>query len=210
LKSLWLTVALVIFVGLTALVHRGAVGVERVDPGLKAGAPMEYLPSSESAIALSLGHRSAMADVFWIRSLLYFVSEMGTRQNFEWLLQYLDVIVKLDSDFRDPYIWGGAVLIISNKDIRYENVAMANELLERGASHFPDDSKFPEAAAANCSYYIKEPTKEERDKLKACRKKFVEMAASRPGSNMALLASALAEGDEARACDLLIDSYFAQ
>ena len=209
LKSVLVGMLLVVFVGSAFLAHTGAAGAARAETAA-AGAPMEYLPSADAVGALSLGHRSALADLFWIRAVLYFGAEVASRRSFEWLVEYLDVILALDPKFRDAYLWGGAVLVISNSVVKYEHVELANQLLEKGAERFPDDFKIPEAAAANCSYYVKNPSEAEVVKLKACRKKFIEIAASRPGSNMALMASALADGDEARACGLLIDAYFAE
>ncbi len=69
-----------------------------------------------------------------------------------------------------------------------------------------------ESAAANCSYYVKNPTEEQRKRLKECQRKFIEIAASRPGApyTMTLLAASLAEGDDQRMCELLIDAYFSK
>lgn len=172
--------------------------------------PLEYLPGETTAQLVSLGHHNTLADIFWVRSLLYFANELSERQSYEWLLQYLEVIIALDTDFVDVYRWGGAALIISNKVITFEDVQRANTLLERGATQFPDNWRLPEAAAANCSYYVTDPSPQEREQLKACQNKFVNMAAQRPGApfTLRLLASSLASGDEKRMCELLIDAYF--
>ena len=200
---------LVCLVAATAWSHKGAVEASRADKSA-GSVPLEYLPSSDAAPFLAIGHRPSLADLFWIRSVLYFATEIETRRSFEWLVQYMDVVMALDPDFKDLYQWGGTVLIISNKVVSTDNVMMANEILERGANRFPDDHKLLEAAAANCSYYVRNPSPEEREELKACRKKYIEMSASRPGAPYMtiLLAASLAEGDEQRACDLLIDAYF--
>lgn len=202
---------LAVLVAAAAWFHGSAVETGRaVDT--PSHVPLEYLPSTSSARLLSMGHAPALADIFWVRSILYFANELETRQSFEWLIQYMDVVISLDPDFDDVYQWGGTVLVLASKKVTYEDVARANEILERGARHFPDNWRLPEAAAANCSYYVEDPPPDVKLKLEACREKFINMAASRPGApyTMTLLAASLAGGDEQRACQLLIEAYFSR
>ncbi len=202
---------LAVLIAASSLTHRGAVEAARAQK-MPPHIPMEYLPSVESVGLVSLGHRAAMADVLWIRAVLYFGTGIERRRSFEWLSRYVDVVTALDADFKDIYLWGGTVTILASRPVTTEVVFAANAILEKGSAHFPSDWRMAESAAANCSYYVKDPSPEDRELLKACRKKFINIAALRPGApfTMTLLAASLAEGDDQRACNLLIDAYFSR
>ena len=196
-------------VGSAAAAHRGAIHARVASLGAQA-VPLEYLPSRGAVLGMSLGHRPALADWFWVRGALYFASEIEHRRGFEWLGEYLDLVIALDPGFVDIYRWGGTALILRTDQVTVADVELANEILERGADRFPDNWRLPHMAAANCSYYVANPTPAEAVELDACRRKFLNMAAWRPGAPfyIALTLSALEDGDNDRFCDLLVDAYF--
>lgn len=196
-------------IAVAALSHHGATSTARSADGTRT-VPLEYLPSQTAVMGLSLGHRPALADWFWVRGVLYFASEVEDRNRFEWLGEYLDLVIALDPQFVDIYRWGGTALILRTKTVTLSDVELANDILERGADRFPDNWQLPHMAAANCSYYIVDPSPEDAARLATCRKKFLEMAAWRPGAPfyIALTLSALEEGDNKKFCDLLVDAYF--
>jgi len=150
-----------------------------------------------------------MADWFWVRSVLYFAGELQRRHRFEWLMSYLDLVIELDPDFVEIYRWGGTALILRTNKVTLEDVRLANQILEQGATRFPDDWGLAHMAAANCSYYISKPSPQEKLELDACRRKFLQLAADRPSAPfyISLSLAALDEGDEEKYCALLIDSY---
>ena len=199
----------VAFVGIAALTHRGATSTQRTEAEADT-VPLEYLPSRTAVLGLSLGHRPALADWFWVRGALYFAGEIEERNRFEWLGEYLDLVIALDPQFVDIYRWGGTAFILRTKSVSLSDVQLANEILEQGAERFPDNWQLPHMAAANCSYYIIDPSPEDAEVLAACRRKFLNIAAWRPGAPfyIALTLSALEEGDNDRYCDLLVDAYF--
>jgi hypothetical protein len=202
-----LVACLVIGAGAGA-VHRGAVGAQRGDVS-DDQVPLEYLPSVDAVLGLSLGHRPALADWFWVRAVLYFAGELEERHRFEWLREYLDLIVSLDPEFIDVYRWGGTVLILRTEKVTVADVKAANEILERGAVLFPSNWQLPQMAASNCSYYVAEPTPEEAVFLDECRRKYLAMAAMRPGVPffVPLALAALEEGRTDEMCGLLVDVY---
>lgn len=175
--------------------------------------PLEYLPSSETALALSLGHRPALADVFWVRGVLYFGGEMNNRRKYEWLTQYIDLVTALDPDFVDVYQWGGMALIVRQNQVEFEDVMMANEILERGTERFVDNWELPMSAMANCSFYVTPRSADEAEALQACRARFMRIAAFRPGApaSLALLATQQVSEEEVEArpqlCGLIKDIY---
>jgi hypothetical protein len=105
-----------------------------------------YLPSSKILEVGSLGHKSFLADLIWIRSLLY----VGTHLSSEggdiiWLPKYLNAIIKLDPKFRRAYVWG-AILMTYNRDKPTRKRALISmKILKKGYRQFPDDYYFPHA-----------------------------------------------------------------
>ena len=194
--------------GVAALAHRGARGSSQASWS-RERVPLEYLPSTDTVLVVSLGHRPAMADLFWVRSVLYFAAELQDRKQFEWLLQYLDLVIALDPQFQDIYRWGGSAFIVRTEKVTFEDVLLANRILEQGAQAFPDNWKIPHMAAANCSYYVRDPTPEQQRVLAECRTRYLTMAAWRPGAPfyVALTLSALKSGDPVEFCALLVDTY---
>lgn len=205
----WLWVGLL--AGVATWMHQGAVGSQRTS--FDGVVPLEYLPSGETARALALGHRPALADVFWIRAVLYFGGEMSQRQQFEWLQQYIEVVTALDPDFKDIYQWGGMVFILRQEEVQIEDVRMANAILEQGTERFPDNWELPTSAMANCSYYATPRDEEERQELEGCRQRFMRIAAFRPGAppSLALLATQQIASDDVelrpQLCGMIKDIY---
>src|SRR4051812_14264963 len=59
-----------------------------------------YLPPAEWLPAMSLGYTSALADLLWCRTLIYFGEEIGARGAVRHLFQYTDAVLALDPDYR--------------------------------------------------------------------------------------------------------------
>jgi hypothetical protein len=98
-----------------------------------------YLPEPAALRVGSLGHTELMADLVWIRQVLYFADQFTSRGDFAWLDRYLRTVAALDPHFRRPYVWAGVVLIYNNLPVTNAMVRQSNEFLEAGLKQFPDD-----------------------------------------------------------------------
>lgn len=97
-----------------------------------------YLPKVSVLKAMSLGHHEFVATLVFIRALVYFGSEIGTKdKKFTWMENYLDTIVSLDPQFELAYRWAGAALMYNGRTITNEAVERSNYFLKRGVEHFP-------------------------------------------------------------------------
>lgn len=199
IRDVRLVLVLAFCMAVAAAAHHSAGEVERRAGSLasKEALPVEYLPSVGSARVLALGHASALADVFWVRGLLYFNNEIVKYQNFQWIEHYIALINELDPHFRDVYMWGGMALMFSREKITYHDVMQANAVMEPGLARFPRDHELPSAMAANCAFYAKDPTPEQRVELRACVRKYMRVAAGREGApyHVVLLAAQSEEGE---------------
>jgi hypothetical protein len=110
-----------------------------------------YLPRADVLRAGSLGHTELLADLVWVRTVIYAGEEIGHRGRMRWLDRYLDTIVLLDPVFKRPYKWAGVVTMYNGRVITNEMVRASNHYLELGEKLFPDDWEFP--FMLGCNYW---------------------------------------------------------
>lgn len=97
-----------------------------------------YLPASQHMRVMSVGYREALADLVWVRAVVFAGSALG-RENYDWIRQYLRIINDLVPTFRRPYAWGGVVTIYNGKPIDKEAVDVAVGIYREGIENFPED-----------------------------------------------------------------------
>ena len=196
-----------------AAVHKGAVGSDKSSGELTSSVPLEYLPSKEAATFLSLGQRSALADLFWVRAVLYFHNEVTKYKQFEWLEQYIDIVTELDPRFVDIYRWGNAVLVFSRAKVTYESIVQSNRVIDMGLEAFPNNRELAASGLANCSAYVRDPSPEEKVALDACKDKYVEIGAHQEKAALfmvLLYTQKVAEENDALLCETVAQLYKAQ
>jgi tetratricopeptide (TPR) repeat protein len=131
-----------------ALMVLAAVGVASVRAPLaamerrvKETSDVYFLPPPEHVAALSMGYRSALADVLWAHVLVSQGLRMMEKRRFENLTRLLDSINELDPTFRDPYLYADALITLQVGETPREEVLKAREILERGARNRPLDGE---------------------------------------------------------------------
>ncbi len=97
-----------------------------------------YLPPAHHLETMSLGYREALADLIWIRAVI-FAGDRAGGTNHTWIMEYLEAIYTLAPQFRRPYAWGGVAFIYSGEAIDRAMVDRAITLYRRGLEHFPED-----------------------------------------------------------------------
>lgn len=104
-----------------------------------------YLPPPQYLGPMSLGYEEALADLIWIRAVIFAGDRVGAT-NYKWIMEYLEAIYSLSPQFRRPYAWGGVAFIYSGEDIDRAMVDRAIALYDRGLTHFPEDHELLFAA----------------------------------------------------------------
>lgn len=99
------------------------------------------LPAPEQAIVASLGYRSALADLIFANVLVQYGVHIQERRKFEFLGQYLDTIIALDPDFREPYRVADTLLVFQASPATVDDWKKAREVRERGLERFPFDQE---------------------------------------------------------------------
>ncbi len=104
-----------------------------------------YLPPAQHLGPMSLGYREALADLIWIRAVIFAGDRVGAT-NYSWIMEYLEAIYSLSPQFRRPYAWGGVAFIYSGEQVDRAMVDRALALYRRGLAHFPEDHELLFAA----------------------------------------------------------------
>ena len=99
------------------------------------------LPSPDVTVAMSLGYRSALADLIFAHVLVAYGQHFIEQRRFEFVADYLDTILTLDPKFREPVRLTDTLIVLQPKPARLEDFRRARQILERGLSAFPNDSE---------------------------------------------------------------------
>jgi hypothetical protein len=113
-----------------------------------------YLPPPVWLDALSLGHREALADLIWLRSLVYFGDELMHRGNVEHLYNYADAMLSLDPYFAKVYTWVSACALYRTGEVTAKDGRRVVDYLERGVRLFPDDGELAWTLGADYLYEL--------------------------------------------------------
>lgn len=135
----WVCLLVILGCGVGVYFNRSDM-FQRFD-ALKVKSDVYPLPSPEQTVALSLGYRSAMADLIYAHVLVSYGLHVQQRRRFEFVGEYLDTISALDPTFAEPYRYADTFLVLQGKMPRVEDYKRAREILERGMQALPYDSQ---------------------------------------------------------------------
>ncbi|WP_437494458.1 hypothetical protein WME75_22615 [Sorangium sp. So ce1014] len=99
------------------------------------------LPPPDEVVTLSLGYRSALADLLWSHVLVSQGLHTMERRRFENLTLLLDAIIALDPTFREPYLFADALITFQTTTTPRNEVIKAREIMERGVQNRPLDGE---------------------------------------------------------------------
>jgi hypothetical protein len=138
-----------------------------------------YVPPPAWLPLLSAGYDEALADLLWMRALVYYGTELGERQRARHVLDYVEAILALDPDFRNVYRWTATAGLYRAETPSREDALHTLDILERGAARFPFDGELAWSTGATLAYelpaLVEDP--EERRALRERAQPFLERAA---------------------------------
>lgn len=140
-----------------------------------------YLPPPAWLQVFSLGHREALADLIWLRSLVYFGEELMHRGEVENLYNYADAMLSLDPYFLKVYNWVSSCALYRTGTVTAKDAYRAIAYLERGVRLFPDDGDLAWTLGATYLYELPTLITDPAKKVEAHRKglEHLEVAARR-------------------------------
>lgn len=149
--------------------------------GMDIAAETLYLPPIPVLKALSLGYRSAWADLLFVRAHAYFLSHFFSDRMFTWLDHYYEAIRGLDPDNPRLYQWAGQVVKFG-QIIDRRIVARSNRYLEQGLERFPRDWRLHMDLGFNLYFEVADLDDAERAAGKLRARDHFAIAAGLPGA----------------------------
>jgi tetratricopeptide (TPR) repeat protein len=113
-----------------------------------------YLPPKDYLVLGALGYRASLADLIWLKTLVYYGEELGHRGNVKHLYQYADAMLALDPEFKKVYRWVASSAIYRTGTVTVADAQAAIRYLERGTRRFPDDGELAWDLGANYTYEL--------------------------------------------------------
>jgi hypothetical protein len=99
------------------------------------------LPPPEQLVRLSMGYRSALADVLWAHVLVAQGQRLRERRQHQTVSNVFEAIIELDPKFRRPYLLADALITFQAVDVPFEEVIKARKIMERGIAEHPTDAQ---------------------------------------------------------------------
>jgi len=142
-----------------------------------------YLPPDEWLSVFSLGWDEALADLIWMRALIYYGDEMSHDGQVRFALRYGEAIEALDPEFVAVYRWVGIAGLYRPQAVPPEDMQAVVEFMERGARRHPDDGELIWDLGATLAFELA-PVLEDQDAANQARERAVLFLtrASRLGS----------------------------
>ena len=129
-----------------------------------------YLPPPNWLAVFSLGHKEALADLIWCRSLIYFGDELHHRGDVQHIYAYTDAMLALDPYFKKVYQWVSACALYRPGEVTAADGRRVIGYLERAIHEFPDDGELAWTLGANYLYELPPLLTSEEEKTEAKRR----------------------------------------
>jgi tetratricopeptide (TPR) repeat protein len=127
-----------------ALVAVAALTVGRLRPplnaaflGTKSQDDVYPLPPTAQLTAMSLGYRSALADLIFAHVLVSAGIHFQEKRGFEFASKYIEAVNALDPKFELPYRMADGLITLQAKPVGAQAYRQARKILERGMAEFP-------------------------------------------------------------------------
>ncbi|MET0385434.1 MAG: hypothetical protein ABW321_05720 [Polyangiales bacterium] len=140
-----------------------------------------YLPPNDYLVAGSLGYRAALADLIWMKALIYYGEELSHRGPVAHLYRYGDALLALDPDWKRVYRWIASCALYRTGTVGIDDARSAIRYLEVAARRFPDDGELAWDLGANYTHELAPMLTDPAEREEARRKglEYLEAAALR-------------------------------
>jgi hypothetical protein len=162
---------------LIALVMWSHAELEYRRASLPTEADLLYLPKPGVLRVVSLGHTELMADLVWVRAVVYAGEQIGHHGRMRWLDRYLDTILTLDGTFKRPYKWAGVITMYNGRVITNDMVRDSNHYLELGEKQFTDEWEFPFMLGCNYLNELRTTNPAQKDEWRRTGAEYIRRAA---------------------------------
>jgi hypothetical protein len=157
--------------------------------GIREASDIYALPPPQQVVTMSLGYRSALADVMWANLLVTQGLRTSQRRRYENIIPFLDAINELDPSFGAPYHLADALLTFNSAATPIEDVRKARQIMERGVQNRPLDAELWASLGEFTAFiappsYLTDPAEQDEWRLAGAR--YLARAAELSGNNAAI------------------------
>lgn len=110
------------------------------------------LPPPSQVVTLSLGYRSALADLIFGHVLVGVGIHAAEKRAFEHAAGYLEAVIELDPKFRAPYRFADAIITLQTVVVPEQSYRDARRILLRGTRELPYDQELWSSAGQFLAY----------------------------------------------------------
>jgi tetratricopeptide (TPR) repeat protein len=136
-----------------------ALAVARLRPPLNAAFlgtknqdDVYTLPPTGQLVAMSVGYRSALADMIFAHVLVSAGIHFQEKRAFEFVDKYIEAVNALDPKFELPYRMADGLITLQAKPVSVEAYRQARRILERGMAEFPYSQELWSSAGMFLAY----------------------------------------------------------
>ncbi len=108
--------------------------------GTTADPDTYLLPSPDQLVVLSLGYRSALADLLWAHFLVFTGQAFTEKRLFPYTKEYYDAVNTLEPTLRTPFEYADALFVLSTVKVPLLEYYKARAIEERALQAFPLDA----------------------------------------------------------------------
>jgi hypothetical protein len=108
------------------------------------------LPPPGQVVAMSLGYRSALADLIFAQVLVSSGIHFQEKRSYEVVGKYIETVNALDPQFEMPYRMADGLMTLQAKPVSVDSYRQTRRILERGMAEFP----FSQALWASAGQFL--------------------------------------------------------
>lgn len=139
-----------------------------------------FLPPPEIAPTIFAGYRQLMADITWVRALVYYGSSMLGEADYRYLERFIDNVIALDPRFKRVYRWATYAVTYKHETATAEEFEVAVRYAEQGIEMFPDTYEFYWIAGLRYFLDMHSDNPDERRRIREHGAELIEKAMHKP------------------------------
>ena len=175
----WAAAAAVIVLGAGALWAHDRIETRR--DAFPADVDVLYVPQPQYLAPMSVGYREALADLIWIRALIFSGAHIGGN-DLESIGRYVDAVSGLAPKFERVYRWGGVTAIYGGSPtVTRAMVDQSIAIYRRGLQHHPESHQLLYALGMILTHQVGSTpgyTEQEREALAEEGVEYIKRAAA--------------------------------
>ncbi len=120
------------------------------------------VPPATAAPLLAIGYNEVLADITWVRMLVYYGTARIGKSDLRYLDRLIENVIALDPYFERVYAWGGSATTFKSNRATNEEYELSVRYLRKGIERFPNKYELYETLMLRLWWDLKADTPEQR------------------------------------------------